>query len=120
MNWKQPRNPAQWMLLCAPAVAGLLALWGANVWMSPVPRLHLQNGAEVVNIGAILRRDLLVLISAMTVASIPLALAHARGELWLARLGNTLGLTLLLVFFNSCIALGGCAAVSAASNMISR
>ena len=120
MNWKQPTNVWQWMSLCAPAISGLLALWAADVLMAPVPRLHLANGADVVNIGAILYRALFVSTSAMTAVSVPLAFFLTRNQSWLARIGNTVGLTFLLVFFNSFIALAGCAAVSEVGSIISR
>ena len=120
MNWKQPHNVWQWMLLSAPAVGDLLALWAADTWMPRVPRYHVREGLDVVNVGAELNRMALISVSTITVLSLLLAFAFTRNQPWPRRIANTLGVALILVLLNSFVAFGGCMLVSAGISVVSR
>ncbi len=120
MNWRKPSTVWQWMLLCAPAVGALLALWAAEVWMEPVPRFHVREGLDVVNVGAVLNRAAKISMSVMTGVSLPLAFILTRNQSWPGRIANTLGVTVGLVFVNSFVAFGGCMLVSAGISVVSR
>ena len=116
MDWRKPRNIWQWMLLFMPAVAALLALWAADVWLPPVPMLHVSGHVDVANVGAIIRRGAMISMGTMTTFSLPLAFVFTRNQPILIRTVNTLGVIFCLVFLNSFVAFGGCMLVAVASN----
>ena len=116
-----PRTVWQWLSLCAPAIAALLALWAAEVWLPPIPKLRLHEGTvEVVNVGAMIRRALIVSLGTMAVFSLPLAIVFTRSQSWPNRIASVVGVTVVLVFLNSFVAFGGCVVVSVVGNATSR
>ena len=119
MNWRKPRNVGEWLLLLLPAIAALLALWAADIWLPPVPKRFTANGVAYVNVSAIIGRSLNISFGTMAVFSLPLAVLFTRHQPWPLRLASIIGLTFSLIFLNSFVAFGGCMVAGMAANVVS-
>jgi len=111
MVWNKPRNVWQWLLLLTPAAAGIGAAQMAKWFISPIPPLHLANGAWVANVGEHIGRVSSIALEAITICSAALALILSRGPELGQRVLNAVFFMLCLLFLNSFVAFCGCASL---------
>jgi hypothetical protein len=105
-----PRSALQWLALFTPAVAALLALLGAALWMPPVPL-----PAEM---GAVITRQVNISLPVISVGSLLIAYGITRRQTLPRRVGTFLGWTVCLIFLNSLAAFAGCTFAGFAASLV--
>lgn len=111
MVWNKPRNVWWWLALLSPAVVAILACQVAEWWLPPIPPLRYGNEIVIPNTAAYLRRVIAIAFDVIIPSSAIIALILSQGVAFGQRIVNAIFFLLCLVFVNSFVALGGCAAI---------
>jgi hypothetical protein len=111
MTWNKPRKVWQWLLLFAPAVAAIVASETAGRWTTPIPPLHLANGAVVADVGGRITRLLSISLGVITASSVVIAIVLSHGPALAQRIVNGIFFLLCLMLTNGIVAFAGCALI---------
>ena len=96
------------MLAFTPALAGLLVPRVVWSWLPQVPMIHSQFGPDVMNVSAILHRELQLMGCTIIIFSLLIAIIYTRGQPARVPVANTLSVAFCLVVANNFVAFAGC------------